>query len=165
MLCCFVSTSFAAEYDTSIPSYVPYSGGAFFEVFDSNLGQVSCVFPLDFLDGTFGFNSAGTDIYNLTNSTVNGYVVTSGGAVYTARANRFSYIEYRLNNTTSQYTALDPNLNAITATNINFVTDDPKLFNDSYFNRDNYIMTMLTLLAVFEGAGVLISLLRRGHKY
>ena len=165
MFSCFAFTSFAVDYDTSIPSYVPYSGGAFFEVFDSNLGQVSCVFPLDFLDGTFGFNSAGTDIYNLTNSTVNGYVITSGGTVYTARAYRFSYIEYRLNNTTSQYTALKPNVKAITATNINFVTEDPQLYNDSYFNRDYYIMAVLTLTCIFEGAGLLISLLRRGHKY
>lgn len=165
MLCCFGSTSFAADYDMLIPSYVPYSGGAFFEVYDSNLGKVSCVFPLDFQNGTFGFNGSGTNIYNLTNSTINGYVVTSNGTVYTARAQRLSYVEYRLSTTTSTYTALSPDMTTLKASNINFVTDNPELYNDSYFNRDNYIVTMLTLLAVFEGAGVLIALLRRGHKY
>lgn len=156
--------SCAADYETSLPSYVPYSGGAFFEVFDSALGKVTCIFPVDFLDGTFGFNSSGTNIYNLTNSTVNGYVVTSGGTVYTARVNRFSYVEYRLNTTTSTYTALNPDMTTLKSSNINFITSDAELYNDSYFNRDNFVIAILVLLCVCECSNVLISLFRRGYR-
>lgn len=165
MLSCFTLTTLAAEYETSIPSYVPYSGGAFFEVDDTALGKVTFICPVDFIDNSFGFNSSGTNIYNLTNSTVNGYVVTSNGTVYTARANRFTYVEYRVSATTSTYTALNPDMSTLKATNINFITEDTELYNDSYFNRDNFIMTVLCILAACECANVLISLFRRGHKY
>ena len=165
MLSCFTLTTLAADYETSIPSYVPYSGGAFFEVDDTALGKVTVIFPVDFLDNTFGFDSGGTNIYNLTNSTINGYVVASNGTVYTARANRFTYVEYRASASTNTYTALSPKMNTLKCTNINFITDDPELFNDSYFNRDNFVLTVLCFLAVCECANVLISILRRGHKY
>lgn len=164
MLSCFTFQSCAIDYDTSIPAYVPYSGGAFFEVFDTNLGKVSCVFPIDFIDGTFGFNSSGSNIFNLTNSTINGYIITSGGTIYTARASRFNYVEYRLNNTTSSYIALSPNMSTLTASNINFITNDAELYNDSYFNKENYIITLLTILCICEAANVLISLFRRGYR-
>lgn len=156
--------TFAIDYDTSMPSYVPYSGGAFFEVFDENLGAVTCVFPLDFQNNTFGFNSAGTDVYNLTNSTVNGYVVTTSGTVYTARASRLSPVEYRISTTTGTYTAINPKEGTIKASNINFITDDPALYNDSYFNRDNFIMVLLVILCICEAANVLLSLFRRGRR-
>lgn len=156
--------SFAADYDTSLPSYVPYSGGAFFEVFDSNLGEVTCIFPIDFQNNTFGFNSSGSNIYNLTNSTVNGYVITSNGAIYTARASRFNYVEYRLSTVTGTYTGLSPDMSTLTATNLNFITDDADFYNDSYFNKDNYIMALLTILCICEASNVLISLFRRGYR-
>lgn len=162
---CIILSVSAADYDTKLPSYVPYSGGAFFEIFDENLGTVTCVFPLDFQDNTFGFNSAGTDVYNLTNSTVNGYVVTTNGTVYTARASRLSYVEYRLSQTTGTYTAIEPKKGTMKASNINFITDNPDLYNDSYFNRDNFIMVLLAILCICEASNVLLSLFRRGRKY
>lgn len=165
ILSCIILSVSAADYDTKLPSYVPYSGGAFFEVFDENLGTVTCVFPIDFQNNTFGFNSAGTDVYNLTNSTLNGYVVTTNGTVYTARASRLSYVEYRTSATTSYYTALSPKKGTMKASNINFITDNPDLYNDSYFNRDNFIMVLLVILCICEAANVLLSLFRRGHKY
>lgn len=165
MLSCLLFSTSAIDYDTSLPSYVPYSGGAFFEVFDENLGTVTCVFPIDFQNNTFGFNAAGTDVYNLTNSTINGYVVTTNGTVYTARASRLSYVEYRISTTTSYYTALSPKAGSMKASNINFITEDPELYNDSYFNRDNFIMVLLVILCICEGSNVLLSLFRRGHKY
>lgn len=165
MLSCLLLPTSAIDYDTSLPSYVPYSGGAFFEVFDENLGTVTCVFPIDFQNNTFGFNSAGTDVYNLTNSTINGYVVTSDGTVYTARAQRLSYVEYRVSTTTSYYTPIAPKKGTMKASNINFITDDPALYNDSYLNRDNFIIVLLVILCVCESANVLLSLFRRGRKY
>lgn len=155
----------AADYDTKLPSYVPYSGGAFFEVFDENLGTVTCVFPVDFQNDTFGFNAAGTDVYNLTNSTVNGYVVSANGTVYTARASRLSFVEYRYSTNTSYYTALEPKKGTMKASNINFITDDPDLYNDSYFDRENFIIILLVILCICEASNVLLSLFRRGHKY
>ncbi len=164
MLFCFPCVSLAADYNTTIPSYVPYSGGAFFEVFDSNLGKVTCIFPIDFQNNTFGFDSSGSNIYNLTNSTINGYVITSGGAIYTARATRFNYVEYRVSTTTGTYIGLSPDMSTLTATNLNFITDDSELYNDSYFNKDNYIMALLTILCICEASNVLISLFRRGYR-
>ncbi len=164
MLSCFTFATFAADYNTTMPSYVPYSGGAFFEVFDSTLGKVTCIFPIDFQNGAFGFNNSGTNIYNLTNSTINGYIVTSGGAVYTARANRFTYVEYRTSSTVSTYTALNPDMSTLTSTNINFITDDPELYNDSYFDKDNLIIALLSILCICEASNVLISLFRRGYR-
>lgn len=164
MLSCFTFVSFAADYNTSLPSYVPYSGGAFFEVFDSALGKVTCIFPVDFLDGTFGFNSSGTNIYNLTNSTINGYVITSNGNVYTARATRFNYVEYRLSTTTSTYTPINPDMSTLKSSNINFITSDAELYNDSYFNHDNFYMVVLVMLLVCEAANVLTSLFRKGYR-
>lgn len=164
MLFCFPCVSLAADYNTSIPSYVPYSGGAFFEVFDANLGTVTCIFPIDFQDNTFGFNSSGSDIYNLTNSTLNGYVITANGTVYTARATRFNYVEYRLSTTTSTYTALKPDVSSMQSTNINFITENAQLYNDSYFDKDNFIIVLLSILCICEASNVLISLFRRGYR-
>lgn len=165
MLSCLLLPTSAISYNTELPSYVPYSGGAFFEVFDENLGTVACVFPVDFQNNTFGFNSAGTHVYNLTNSTVNGYVVTTDGSIYTARASRLSVVEYRVSTVSGTYTAIDAKKGSMLASNINFITDDPALYNDSYFNRDNFIIVLLVILCICEASNVLLSLFRRGHRY
>ena len=51
---------FAVEYSTDFPSYVPISGGAFFEV-KSSLGQITFVCPNNFKNGYFGFSGNGNN--------------------------------------------------------------------------------------------------------
>lgn len=153
----------AVDYDTQLPDYVPYSGGAFFEVFDENLGTVTCFFPLEFQNGYFGFDSSGINVVNLSNSTINGYVFTSDGDTYTARVQRLSTVEYR-DSSYSSYYYLDPKADTLHSSNINFITDNSALYNDSYFNRDNFIIALLVILCICEASNVLISLFRRGYR-
>ena len=85
---------FAVEYSTDFPSYVPISGGAFFEV-KSSIGQITFVCPNNFKNGYFGFSGNGNNICNISNSTVSGYIYTTSGNSYQARFTSFGNLEYR----------------------------------------------------------------------
>lgn len=163
----FISTQ-AAKYTDEYPTYIPYSGGAYFEIFDSRLGTCSAVFPIEFKDRAFGFirnsNGSVTNIVNVTNSTINGNVITSSGQVYVCRASRFSGIEYRLSNTSGTYTSLSPDMSSLSNTNISFVTDDIDYYNENSIDKDKYIMVILTLIALSEFLGLCTNLLRRGYR-
>lgn len=158
---------FAAKYTADMPSYVPYSGGAYFEIVDKNLGTVTCLFPIEFKDNTFGFNDSGSgtpsNIVNLTNSTINGVLITSNGTQYTCRASRFSEVEYRLTSSSS-YTTIRPVLAGMNVSNIDFVTDDQLYANEGYFNYKNVLLVCAVFCALCEAGSLAANLLRRGYR-
>ena len=159
--------TYAAEYKDEIPDYVNFSGGAYIEVFDENLGTVTCVFPIEFKNGYIGFNgnsfSSSDNFLNVSNTTINGYVITEGGTIYTARINRLSEIEYRYGSS-YDYITLKPSLASITATNVQFVTDDLTLSNESQLDYDKYTITILTLILLCEFLNVVTSIVRKGRR-
>lgn len=142
----------AKFYKNEPPNYINVSGGAFFEVFDENLGTVTCVFPAEFKDDTFGFalsrNGVPTNIVNVSNTTVNGTLFTSDGAQYTARVSRFSPVEYRPVNGSGNYITLKPVIEGMENTNINFMIDDPDYFNSSSFDFEAFFIAF-SLLFLF----------------
>lgn len=157
----------AATYSDEIPYYVNYSGGAFFEVYDENLGTVTCIFPVEFKTDTFAFNGhdvgSADNFVNVTNSTVNGYIITSNGTTYSVSAARYDMLRYRIS-TGYDYTYLKPRLSSMTRTNISFMTEDRSLYNESQINRNNLEVFLLLVLCFCEFFNLCCSLLRRGRR-
>ena len=121
---------FAVEYSTEFPSYVPISGGAFFEV-KSSLGQITFVCPNNFKNCYFGFSGNGNNICNISNSTVSGYIYTASGNSYQARFTALGTLEYRTSSG-SYYEYRDVTITEILNTNVTFIDDKGDRQTDNY---------------------------------
>ena len=136
---------FAVEYSTKFPTYVPISGGAFFEV-KSSLGQITFVCPNNFKNGYFGFSGTGNNICNISNSTISGYLYTASGNTYQARFTSFGTLQYRTG-TSSYYEYIDVTITDILNTNVNFIDDKLDRQTDNYF-FDKYDIFFFVILIV-----------------
>lgn len=154
---------FAVEYSTDFPSYVPISGGAFFEV-KSSLGQITFVCPNNFKNGYFGFTGNGNNICNISNSTVSGYIFTSSGKSYQARFTALGTLEYRTSSG-SYYEYLDVTITEILNTNVTFIDDKGDRQTDNYFlsKEDIFLYTILFVCASCSVLGLFFSRKRRGN--
>ena len=154
---------FAVEYSTDFPSYVPISGGAFFEV-KSSLGQITFVCPNNFKIGYFGFSGNGNNICNISNSTVSGYIFTSSGNSYQARFTALGTLEYRTSSG-SYYEYRDVTITEILNTNVTFIDDKGDRQTDNYFlsKEDIFLYTLLFVCASCSVLGLFFSRKRRGN--
>ena len=154
---------FAVEYSTDFPSYVPISGGAFFEV-KSSLGQITFVCPNNFKNGYFGFSGTGNNICNISNSTVSGYIYTSSGSSYQARFTALGTLEYRTSSG-SYYEYRDVTITEILNTNVTFIDDKGDRQTDNYFlsKEDIFLYTLLLVCASCSVLGLFFSRKRRGN--
>ena len=154
---------FAVEYSTKFPSYVPISGGAFFEV-KSSLGQITFVCPSNFKIGYFGFTGNGNNICNISNSTVSGYIFTSSGSSYQARFTALGTLEYRTSSG-SYYEYRDVTITEILNTNVTFTDDKGDRQTDNYFlsKEDIFLYTLLLVCASCSVLGLFFSRKRRGN--
>lgn len=154
---------FAVEYSTDFPSYVPISGGAFFEV-KSSLGQITFVCPNNFKNGYFGFSGNGNNICNISNSTVSGYIYTTSGNSYQARFTSLGNLEYRTSSG-SYYEYRDVTITEILNTNVTFTDDKGDRQTDNYFlsKEDIFLYTLLLVCASCSVLGLFFSRKRRGN--
>lgn len=154
---------FAVEYSTEFPSYVPISGGAFFEV-KSSLGQITFVCPNNFKNGYFGFSGNGNNICNISNSTVSGYIYTASGNSYQARFTALGTLEYRTSSG-SYYEYRDVTITEILNTNVTFIDDKGDRQTDNYFlsKEDIFLYTLLLVCASCSVLGLFFSRKRRGN--
>lgn len=154
---------FAVEYSTDFPSYVPISGGAFFEV-KSSLGQITFVCPNNFKNGYFGFSGSGNNICNISNSTVSGYIFTASGNSYQARFTALGTLEYRTSSG-SYYEYRDVTITEILNTNVTFIDDKGDRQTDNYFlSKENiFLYTLLFVCASCSVLGLFFSRKRRGN--
>ena len=154
---------FAVEYSTKFPSYVPISGGAFFEV-KSSLGQITFVCPNNFKNGYFGFSGNGNNICNISNSTVSGYIFTSSGSSYQARFTALGTLEYRTSSG-SYYEYRDVTITEILNTNVTFIDDKGDRQTDNYFlSKENiFLYSILLVCASCSVLGLFFSRKRRGN--
>lgn len=154
---------FAVEYSTKFPSYVPISGGAFFEV-KSSLGQITFVCPNNFKNGYFGFSGNGNNICNISNSTVSGYIFTSSGNSYQARFTALGTLEYRTSSG-SYYEYRDVTITEILNTNVTFIDDKGDRQTDNYFlSKENiFLYSLLFVCASCSVLGLFFSRKRRGN--
>ena len=154
---------FAVEYSTEFPSYVPISGGAFFEV-KSSLGQITFVCPNNFKNGYFGFSGTGNNICNISNSTISGYIFTSSGNSYQARFTSLGTLEYRTSSG-SYYEYRDVTITEILNTNVTFIDDKGDRQTDNYFlSKENiFLYTLLFVCASCSVLGLFFSRKRRGN--
>ena len=170
ILVCVFSLSASAKYYTDdLPSYVSISGGAYFEVYDTNLGQVTVVFPIEFKDEHFGFSLSGSsvasNIVNVTNSTAYGYVYASNGSVYSCRASRQDVIEYSYEYSTGryEYRDLSPQMSTLTNSNMQFLTDNKDLYNQSLVDYEKVVALLLLSLVLLQLVSLFILALRKGR--
>ena len=154
---------FAVEYSTKFPSYVPISGGAFFEV-KSSLGQITFVCPNNFKNGYFGFSGNGNNICNISNSTVSGYIFTSSGSSYQARFTALGTLEYRTSSG-SYYEYRDVTITEILNTNVTFIDDKGDRQTDNYFlSKENiFLYSLLFVIASCSVLSLFFSRKRRGN--
>lgn len=154
---------FAVEYSTEFPSYVPISGGAFFEV-QSSLGQITFVCPNNFKNGYFGFSGNGNNICNISNSTVSGYIFTSSGSSYQARFTALGTLEYRTSSG-SYYEYREVTITEILNTNVTFIDDKGDRQTDNYFlsKEDIFLYALLFVCASCSVLGLFFSRKRRGN--
>lgn len=143
----------AKFYKAEMPKYTNVSGGAFFEIFDENLGTVTCLFPIEFKNDTFSFelsrNGVPANIVNVSNTTVNGTLFAENGTAYTCRASRLSPVEYRPLNSSNNYITLKPVIEGMENTNINFLIDDTEYANQNGSADINTLAAFLCLLDFF----------------
>lgn len=153
---------FAVEYSTDFPSYVPISGGAFFEV-KSSIGQITFVCPYNFKNGYFGFSGNGNNICNISNSTVSGYIYTTSGSSYQARFTALGNLEYRTSSG-SYYEYRDVTITEILNTNVTFIDDKGDRQTDNYFlSKENiFLYTLLFVCSSCSVLGLFFSRKRRG---
>lgn len=169
-VCVFSLSASAKYYTDDLPSYVSISGGAYFEVYDTNLGkQVTVVFPIEFKDDHFGFSLSGSsvasNIVNVTNSTVYGVVYTSDGEKYSCRASRQDVIEYSYEYSTGryEYRDLSPKMSTLTNSNMQFLTDNKDLYNQSFVDYEKVVAFLLLSLVLLQLVSLFVLALRKGR--
>lgn len=109
------------------------SGGAFFEVDTSELGNVKIYIPMDYQEGSFAYDNYG-NLVNIRASTITGYILD--GTQYSVRWTSFGTPQYRLLNYSgvgSSYN--DLTVETVTDTNVQIIEDDTEvpLFPDTRF--------------------------------
>lgn len=152
----------AVEYGTKFPEYVNISGGAFIET-QSSIGKITFVCANNFKDNYFGFIGDGSNICNISNSTISGYIYTASGNTYQARFTSFGTLQYRTG-TGSYYEYIDVTITDILNTNVNFIDDKLDRQTDNYF-FDKYDIFFFVILIVICLCSVLNLFFRkrRGH--
>lgn len=167
-LCGSASAAEDRVFTSNLPKYVNYSGGAWFEVFDSAVGRCTVIFPIEFKDDCFGFelSSVGipVNIINFTNSTLYGTVITSNGTQYACRASRFSGIEYQTASSYNQYVELIPDAESLSNSNMLFITDDTNYINDTVPDYGKYYLFIFAFIGLCEFLSLCTNLLRRGRR-
>lgn len=167
-MCSVASAADENTFTAEIPDYVDYSGGAWFETFNSALGRCTVIFPLEYKDDCFGFSlsSAGLpdNIINLTNSTLYGVIFTANGTEYSCRASRFNQIEYQTNTSYSSYANLNPDASSLSNSNMLFVTDDVNYINDTVPDYNKYFLFIFAFIGFCEFLSLCTNLLRRGRR-
>ena len=95
---------FAAQYGNEYPDYIPASGGAYIEVRTnvSNLGTCALFFNDETKNNTFGFTGTGSNLFNITGSTVSGTAYTPQGNSYQVRLQGLNTLEYYYEGTSWQ---------------------------------------------------------------
>lgn len=156
MLIFSVVPCFAVEYGTEFPSYVTYSGGAYFEV-KSTLGQIAFVCPNTYKSGYFGFIGSGNNICNLSNSTVSGYIYTTSGTSYSARFSSLGTLQYRTDSS-SYYEWQDITITEILNTNVTFVDEKGDRQTDNYFldKEDIFLYSLLFVIVACSVLGLFL---------
>lgn len=161
--------SASATFTSEMPDYVNYSGGAWFEIYDSVVGRCTVIFPLEFKDNIFGFSLSDTglpsDIVNFSNSTIYGLVITSNGLEYSCRCSRFSTIEVQTSTSSySNYVTLNPDVVSLANSNMLFITDDTNYINDTVPDYGKFEIVMLAFIALCSFFSLCTNLLRRGRR-
>lgn len=154
---------FAVEYSTEFPSYVPVSGGAFFEV-QSSIGKITFICPNNYKNNYFGFSGNGNNICNISNSTVSGYIYTASGTSYQARFTSLGTLEYRTSSS-SYYEYKDVTITEILNTNVIFIDDKGDRQTDNYFlsKESIFLYTLLLVCASCSVFSLFFSRKRRGN--
>ena len=149
----------AATYSTEFPAYVPVSGGAFIETNVTTLGQATLVFPLQYQNATFGFAGSGSNICNLTNSTVNGYLYRTNGQQYPIRLVRLGTLEYQ--QASGTWAAVDTV--DVLNTNITFIdqTAGDRQTDNYFYDKYGILELSVILILVLGFVSMLYVLLRK----
>lgn len=154
-LAVLVSPAYAMTYNNDFPDYVPYAGGAYIEVESSSFQKCTLVFPINSQKYSISFlGSSDSDIVNITNSTISGYLYTSTGTQYTVRMATLSGVEYRTNSYPYDWNDLD--ITQILNTNVVF----EDLTNLNRQNDNPYFSTFEKACLTFGFIAVLLLLLR-----
>ena len=156
----------AITYQTDIPSYLPYSGGAFIEVqLSAPLNtRGALIFPVNFQASTFGFAGSGSNLVNLSSGTVTGYLYTSSGTQYNARFTRLAGLEYQP--LTGGGTWNPVNTTYIYGANVTFIdetTEGRQTDNYFYDKYQKFDRTLSFLQTAFLLILLLTVLLKRGN--
>lgn len=121
---------YASEYGATYPDYVKQSSACFVEC-NTSLGKGSLVFPVNYKKDCIGFyGKSGTDLFNITSSTISGQFVLTNGTTYNVRAQGFSKFQYQTQ---------DGYYNNYTDLNISQIHNTNVQFSDEHSDRENVI--------------------------
>lgn len=139
--------TYAAEYGAQYPNYVNQSGGCFIEC-QTNLGKGSIVFANNYQEDTIGFYGSGSNLMNISNSTVSGYFVLENGTTYDVRASGFSTFQYYTGNNWGSYT--DLTVSRIYNTNVQLTDEQGDRANTIYElgNFEKLVIVLLGLILI-----------------
>lgn len=141
-------TSYAEDYGTDYPNYIPYSGGAYIEV-QSTLGRGSLVFQDTYKNNYFGFYGTGYNLFNISNSTITGRYININGTEYQVRFSSFNTAQYYYNQGTVREWR-DLVITKIYNTNCTFIDYTGANRNNliDVFDYDTYKYTVVCLLCL-----------------
>lgn len=158
-----------ADFTAEMPRYTNITGGAWFEVLDSAIGACTVVVPIEFKDNCLAFVLSDNDIpftiVNVSNSTINGTVITPDGQQYSCRATRFSWFQYQ--DTTSSYSQwldLNPEVETMSNSNMFFLTDNPLFYNNTVLDYDKIQLAFSGVICIVLILNLFVSLLRKGRR-
>lgn len=155
----FSFTCLAAVYGSDFPSYCPYNGGAWSEISTSQ-GDCCIVFRRNCISDIFGFNgSTGSDILNVSNSTVSGKIYFKSATSYygspmelDCRFQSFGTLEVSVPYQSSYGTRYEwqpLSVSSIKNTNINFADSSGDRQNNAYIytlsEKQNIIIICLLI--------------------
>ena len=137
---------YAAEYGTTYPDYVKQSSACFVEC-DTSLGKGALVFPVNYKKDCIGFyGKSGTDLFNITSSTISGQFVLTNGTTYNVRAQGFSKFQYQTQDGYyNNYT--DLNISQIYNTNVQ-LSDEQSDRENSIFDFSMYEKFIISLILI-----------------